>query len=154
MIDKETIQKNLDEIKDVIKNIVNEVVEDELDLHKINLENLDYNIMRIAGEIATAYTLLGQAHRDEKLADIALKKAEANIYIGLINKAGDQKLTVETLKRETLLDRRLIDFQKAAGEALCRRVTLEGVVESLKTKREIIKSLSIKQHEINKSGDY
>lgn len=153
MIDTKVIIENLEEIKDAIKNIVNNVVRDDLDLHTISLDNLDYHIQRIAGEIATAYTLLGQANKEEKNAEIALKKQEASIYMSLVKKS-EGKPTIENLKRETLLDKNLIPYQKTLADALCKTTTIEGMIESLKTKREIIKSLSIKQHQIEKSGDY
>jgi len=147
------INDNVSIAKEAISTYANEIVEDYMDINNISIENVDINIERICGEITAAYAILGMSRQQETMAETALKKKEAQIYMNLY-KNGENKPTIENLKRESLLDTTLIPYQKAYGEALCKRITNEGICKSLETKREIVKTLSIKKHEIIKNGDY
>jgi septation ring formation regulator EzrA len=151
----ELVRKNLTEAKKVIQELADEMCENTLDINTIDFENVDYQITRISAELSAAYAALGVCVKEEKFAEITLKKTEASIYKKL-QEGSETKTTVEQLKRETLLDPNLIPIQKRYGEALCRRITQEGIVKSLDAKKEFLKTLSIRQHHIikNSNGEY
>lgn len=143
-----TVEGKLITNKETIHDMVKGMFSEEHDMHAITPEVLDYQLSFTPGEIAASYAILGDLTKKERSLEAAVKRAEAQAY-ERARKApreeGEKAPSVDCLKRQSLLDKDLIEIQERLGDAICDKIIQEGIIESLKTKREILKTLSIRQ---------
>lgn len=150
------IQNDLNDAKELIHRLVMQNLANDEDMFKYDIGDYPIHMAKIADEIATAYTIMGHLKKEEDLANSAVKKAEAKAYMDVIKDVpkGAKQPTAEQIKRQCLTDDKLLQYYQRAGEAIKNRIIQEGIIEALKTKREILKTLAIKQHSIERGEKY